>query len=163
MVFIPAVRNVGPTLAQVRRLRRIAWFTARALRRFPTRQWKRVHFTDESPFILFRRGNADACVDEWVRFWCGSAMVWEGIAHEVKSQLVVVEGNITSARYRDDILRLVAVPLLQQRQLILQQDNARSHVARVFRDFLASIRCVYRFFLNIDLKDGFCISIIAQV
>ena len=32
----------------------------------------------------------------------------------------------------------VAVPLVQQRNLILQQDNARPHVARVCQDFLAN-------------------------
>ena len=46
---------------------------------------------------------------------------------------------MTAVRYRDKILRPVAVPLVQQRQLILQQDNARPHVARVCRDFLANI------------------------
>ena len=54
----------------------------------------------------------------------------------VKSQLIVVDGHMT-VRYKDKILRLVTVTLMQQRQLILQQDNARLHIARVCRDFLA--------------------------
>ena len=41
-------------------------------------------------------------------------------------------------RYRDDILRPIAVSLKQLCQLILQQDNARPHVIRVCRDFLAN-------------------------
>ena len=45
---------------------------------------------------------------------------------------------MTAVRYRDEILRPVAVPLVQQRNLILQQDNARQHVARVCQDFLAN-------------------------
>ena len=45
---------------------------------------------------------------------------------------------MTTVRYRDEILRPVAVPLVQQRNLILQQDNARPHVARVCQDFLAN-------------------------
>ena len=65
-------------------------------------------------------------------------MVWGGIAHWIKSQLIIVEGNMTAERYRDEILRPVAVPLVQQRNLILQQDNARPHVARVCQDFLAN-------------------------
>ena len=56
----------------------------------------------------------------------------------VKSQLIVVEGNMTALSHRDEILRPVAVPLVQQRQLILQQDNARPHVARLCREFLAN-------------------------
>ena len=35
-------------------------------------------------------------------------MVWGGIAHGVKSQLIIVEGNVTAIRYRDEILRPVA-------------------------------------------------------
>ena len=65
-------------------------------------------------------------------------MVWGGIAHEIKSQLIIVAGNMTAVRYRDEILRPVAVLLVQQRYLILQQDNTRPHVARVCQDFLAN-------------------------
>ena len=64
-------------------------------------------------------------------------MVWRGIAHGVKSQLIVLDGNMTAVRYRDEILRPVAVPLVQC-HLILQQDNARPHVSRVCQDFLAN-------------------------
>ena len=65
-------------------------------------------------------------------------MVWGGIAHGIKSQLIIVAGNMTAVRYRDEILRPVAVPLVQQRNMILQQDNARPHVALVCQDFLAN-------------------------
>ena len=141
---------VGLPLTQARRLRRMAWLTAHAPRLFPMRQWRRVLFTDESRFTLYRadgrrrvyrrRGErfADACVVERDRFGGGSVMVWGGIAHGIKSQLIIVAGKMTSVRYRDEILRPVAVPLVQQRNLILQQDNARPHVARVCQDFLYS-------------------------
>ena len=67
---------VGLPLTQARRLRRMAWLTAHAPRLFPMRQWRRVLFTDESRFTLYRadgrrrvyrrRGErfADACVVE---------------------------------------------------------------------------------------------------
>ena len=45
---------------------------------------------------------------------------------------------MTAVRYRDEILRPVAVLLVQQHNLILQQDSARPHVARVCQDFLAN-------------------------
>ena len=45
---------------------------------------------------------------------------------------------MTAVTFRDRLVRLVAVPLVQQRQLILQLDNAQSHVARVWRDFLGN-------------------------
>ena len=52
-------------------------------------------------------------------------MVWGDISHGLKSQLVVIDGNFTAARYRDEILRPHAIPVLQQHNLTLQQDNAR--------------------------------------
>ena len=64
-------------------------------------------------------------------------MVWGGISHGVKSPLIVVPGNLTAVRYRDEILRPVAVPLVQQHQMTFQHDNARPHVARVCQDVLA--------------------------
>ena len=127
---------VGLPLTQTRRLRRMAWLTAHAPRLFPMRQWRRVLFTDESRSTLYRADGRR--VVERDRFGGGSVMVWGGIAHGIKSQLIIVAGNMTAVRYRDEILRSVAVPLVQQRNLILQQDNARPHVARVCQDFLAN-------------------------
>ena len=84
---------VGLPLTQAHRLRRMAWLTAHAPGLFPMRQWRRVLFTDESRFTLYRadgrrrvyrrRGErfADACVVERDRLGGGSVMVWGGIAH----------------------------------------------------------------------------------
>ena len=58
-------------------------------------------------------------------------MVWGGIAHGIKSQLIIVAGNMTAVRYRDDILRPVAVPLVQQRNLILQPDHMLPEFVRI--------------------------------
>ena len=49
---------------------------------------------------------------------------------------------MTAVRYTDEILRHVAVPLMQQRHLILQEDNARPHIARAGRDFLSNSNIV---------------------
>ena len=68
----------------------------------------------------------------------GSVMVWGGISHGLKSQLVVIDGNLTAARYRDEILRPHVIPFLQQHNLTLQQDNARPHIARICQVFLAN-------------------------
>ena len=65
-------------------------------------------------------------------------MVWGGIAHGLKSPLIVIAGIFIGVRYRDGILRRVAIPFVQQHHLIFQQDNARPHVARVCQDFLAN-------------------------
>ena len=113
------------------------------------RRWRQFLFTAESRFALFRldgrrrvyrrRGEqfADVCVRERDRFRGGSVMVWGGIAHGVKAPLIVVNGNLTALRYRDQLLRPVVIPTLQQNQLTFQQDNARFHVARVCRELLA--------------------------
>ena len=83
---------------------RVVWLgvKAQAPRRFPMRQWRRVFFTDESRFTLFRADGrrrlyrrcgerfADACVFERDRYGGGSVMVWGGISHGVKSPLIVV-------------------------------------------------------------------------
>ena len=129
---------VGLPLTQARRLRRMAWLTAHAPRLFPMRFT--LYRADGRRRVYRRRGErfADACVVERDRFGGGSVMVWGGIAHGIKSQLIIVAGNMTAVRYRDEVLRPVAVPLVQQRNLILQQDNARPHVARVCQDFLAN-------------------------
>ena len=51
-------------LTQARRLRRMAWLTAHAPRLFPMRQWRRVLFTDESRFTLYRADGVDVvCTD----------------------------------------------------------------------------------------------------
>ena len=65
-------------------------------------------------------------------------MIWGGILHGVKSPLIVVPGNLTAVRYRDEILRPVAVPFVQQHQMTSQHNNACPHVARVCQDFLAN-------------------------
>ena len=130
--------NVGLPLNRARRARRMACVTAQAPRRFPMRQWRRVFFTDESRFTLFRADGRVGCVFERDRYGGGSVMVWVGIPHGVKSPLIVVPGNLTAVRYRDEIRRPVAVPLVQQHQMTFQHDNARPHVARVCQDFLAN-------------------------
>ena len=125
----------------------MAWVTAHAPRRFPLRQSRQVFFTDKSRSLYRSDGrqrvyrsngerSADACVVERDRFGGGSVMVWEGISHGLKSQLVIVDGNLTAARYRDEILRPHVIPFLQQHNLTLQQDNARPHVARIYQVFL---------------------------
>ena len=72
----------------------------------------------------------------------GSVMVWGGISHGVKLPLIVVPGNLTAVRYRDEILRPVAVLLVQQHQMTFQHDNARPHVAGVCQAFLANYNFV---------------------
>ena len=66
----------------------------------------------------------------------GSVMVWGGISHGVKTPLVVIQGNLTDVRYRDQVLMPHILSLVNAHNLTFQHDNARPHVARVCRDFL---------------------------
>ena len=81
---------------------------------------------------------SDACVTEVDRFRRGSVMVWGGINHQGKTDLVVIRGNLNAQGYIIDVLRPVVVPFINNRNgpVIFQQDNARPHTARVTTQFL---------------------------
>ena len=55
-----------------------------------------------------------------------------------RTQLTIVNGNLTGQRYRDKILAPVVVPHfnVNRNVTIFQQDNARCHTARVSVDYL---------------------------
>ncbi len=65
-------------------------------------------------------------------------MVWGAFSLHHRTPLYHVQGNLTGLRYRDEILRPLAVPTLQQMgpRAVYQDDNARPHRARVVNDFL---------------------------
>ena len=58
----------------------------------------------------------------------GSVMVWGGISHGVKTPLVVIQGNLTAVRYRDQVLMPHVLPLVNAHNLMFQHNNARLHV-----------------------------------
>ena len=71
--------NVGLPLSRARHAHRMAWVEAQAPRRFPMRQWRRVFFTDESRFTLFRADGQRRLYrrcGEWGRdfAWCEVAI-----------------------------------------------------------------------------------------
>ena len=63
-------------------------------------------------------------------------MVWGGKTGNARTPLVVINGNLTGVRYRDEILQAHVVPFVRQHAVTLQHDNTRPHVARVVTDFL---------------------------
>ena len=81
----------------------------------------------------------DDCVVQRRQFGGGSVMVWGGITTHGRTPLQVINGNLTGIRYRDEIIQPHVIPFIrrQQNPVNLQQDNARPHVARVVRDFIA--------------------------
>ena len=90
---------------------------------------------------VYRRVNesyADACIVQRAGFGGGNVIVWEGITSHGRTQLVIVAGNLTANRYRDEITRPHVLPFLKGHRgsVILKQDNTRPHDARVVTDFL---------------------------
>ncbi|GFW75205.1 transposable element Tcb1 transposase [Trichonephila clavipes] len=68
------------------------------------------------------------------------AMVWGVIASKKRPPLVLIRGTMTAQRYVHDILQPHVLPLLQRLPgAIFQQDNARSHTARVSQDSLRTV------------------------
>jgi hypothetical protein len=65
-------------------------------------------------------------------------MVWGSITAHGRTPLVVIAGNLTGIRYRDEIVQPYVIPFIQAQanNVTFQQDNARPHVARVVRDYL---------------------------
>ena len=59
-------------------------------------------------------------------------IVWGGISHNGKTQLVTVNGILNAQKYKDDILAPVVLPFMQAGNglTLLQQDNTRPHTAR---------------------------------
>ena len=112
--------------------------------------WQSVMFTDESWLcmdmsdgrakVLQRQGEryADCCVRESSLWSGGREMAWGGISWCYRTQLIVIEGNLISRRYIDEVLEPVVVPFLQNHAdvTLYQQDKARPHSARLTTDFL---------------------------
>ena len=122
----------------------MAWLTAHAPRLFPMRQWSSF-YGRVWVHSLSRRWSTSCVPMSWrtlcQRLCCRTGSVWGwlryGLGRHCSRDKITVD-YCCGHRYRDEILCPVAVPLVQQRNLILQQDNARPHVARVCQDFLAN-------------------------
>ena len=64
-------------------------------------------------------------------------MVWDGIIGRRKTNVIVVQSNLNAQGYINQILQPEAVPFLQRHgPAIFMHDNARPHVASIFRQFL---------------------------
>ncbi|GFS88322.1 transposable element Tcb2 transposase [Trichonephila clavipes] len=83
--------------------------------------------------------NKHAFVHESVRFGGGGVLVHGGISIYGRSDLYIIrDGPLTARRYRDEILRLTAVPYAEAigDEFILMNDNCRPHRANLVEDFL---------------------------
>ena len=141
-----------PRLTQLHKVNRLRW--ARNHSNWNMRQWRPVLFSDESKFnismsdgrlrVWRRRGedlrHSQEAVLHTDAFGGGGVMVWGGIWHGGKSELVVIQnGRLNARRYIDEIVEPVIIPLRQRigpRRFLLQQDGATAHTAGIVRDHL---------------------------
>ena len=64
-------------------------------------------------------------------------MIWGGITTTNKTDLYFVRGNMTAARYVDEIITMHVVPFIEIHQhKTFMQDNARPHAARYTMQYL---------------------------
>jgi len=147
----------GVPLSANRRLLRLNW--SRRYSRWLRNQWNRVVFTDESKLNLDwadgrirvwrRRGERfdPANVIECDNYGGGSVMIWGGISHQGKTELLTVQNRLNAARYCDEINLPIVVPYIQNGNAdVFQQDNTRCHTARHTQHVLAEN--------NINTLDG---------
>lgn len=145
IVFSAGLRSCRPLiripLSPTHRRLRKQWAHEHA--HWPVGQWMNVLWTDESRFSLdFCDGRVrvrrfpgerftDCAIAQHDRFGGGSVMIWAGIWGTGRTVALQIQGTLTAARYRDEVVLPIIVPTVHQHELILQQDNARPHVARV--------------------------------
>lgn len=132
-----------PQLTHGNRASRLAWCQEHV--NWDQERWATVLFSDESRFSFYpdsRRiriwrppGNQNRLqhAREIVRQGGGSVMFWGGIRLGGRTDLVVLQNNLTGNSYRDEILLPVVVPYLPTMgpNALFQQDNAPPHRARI--------------------------------
>ncbi len=63
-------------------------------------------------------------------------MVWAGVCYGQRTQVHFIDDILNAQRYRDEILRPIVVPFIHDHHLMLQNDYAQPHVARICTQFL---------------------------
>lgn len=133
-----------PMLNVAHRVARRTW--AREHSGWTIEQWRRCLFTDESRIgmyksdgrILVWREPGARCQERNMApqepFNGGSVMVWGGISHDSRTDLVVfINSTMNGERYRDRIIQPIVAPFIEQhgRNYVFVDDNARPHRARI--------------------------------
>ncbi len=61
----------------------------------------------------------------------GGVVVWVGVCYGQGTQVHFIDGILNAQRYRDKILKPIVVLFIHDHHLMLQQNNARPHVAKI--------------------------------
>ena len=138
-----------PRLLAHHKAARLRW--GREKRRYTRQQWNKCLFTDECRISLVpgsrrirvwrRRGERrhnPHLVNPKELYGGGGIMVWGGISHNGKTDLIIVNGNLTARRYRDEILLPHVLPYAGAigNGFELVDDNARPHRGHEANEFL---------------------------
>ncbi len=132
----------GLDLTAVRHLNRLEWANAHI--RWHLALWRGVLFMDESRFSQYR-ADGRQLVRRFMGEWFADVNVvdrvahgwrWAGVCYGEQTQVNFIDGILNVQRYRDEILRPIAVPFIHEHHLMLQHDNARPLVARICTQFL---------------------------
>ena len=95
--------------------------------------------SDGRRMVRRRRGERrqiDFVVERHVHRTVG-VMVWGAIGYGRRSPLIFIRGNMTAARYIDDVLEPGLLPYIEELQnALFQQDNALLHIAHRTMQFL---------------------------
>lgn len=123
-----------------------------AWRNWNLRSWRRIHWSDESRFLLHV---TDGRIRVWqerrtafhqrnilptVAFGGGSVMIWGCVSYDCKLDLMTVQGTLNGQQYQNTILNRAVVPHFDNHTLasrpIFMDDNARPHRSRAVIGFL---------------------------
>jgi len=101
----PKSPYVGPVLTNVQRRVRVRW--CHILRVWTLKNWCRIWFSGESRFLLQRcDGRTREQVSKWVFRSCLRTINWQwaAISYNRRTIQMIVRGNLTAQRHKDDIL-----------------------------------------------------------
>ena len=138
-----------PLLSETNVTKRFAW--ANSFHNSTLEFWRDVVFTDESRFQQFatgkrlsvwrKDGEALKFVQPTVKFGGVSLMVWGAIWYSGRSELVFIEGRVSSDEYinvlSENLLPLFDSGVLDRDKNILQEDGATCHTSQSTRNWKA--------------------------
>lgn len=146
------VRRRRPWISPANRAKRRAWAVEHI--NWTVEDWKRIIFSDESKFMLFKSDGRQYCwirpgmalnsrfTQKVIKYGGGSVMVWGCVTGEGMGRLHRIEGIMDGPRYVD-ILQKNLIGTLKDRKLkhtgkykvIFQQDNDPKHTSHVTKEF----------------------------
>jgi len=151
------VARKKPLLSDKNRKARYQW--AKDHRDLTKEDWKRVIFSDETPFTLFqwcgkqyvrrRVGEElkDECIRPTVKHGGGKIQVWGCFSWDGAGPMYRVKGKMDGAQYRQ-ILKTHMAPFLTQFEkdnkceAVFQHDNDPKHTSKVVKNYLENKRIV---------------------